>query len=60
MKRRDLDRRLRQLGWTLVRHGGRHDLWTDGRTYEAVPRHADIHERLALAILARAQRRSRR
>ena len=27
MKRRELERRLRDLGWTLQRHGGKHDVW---------------------------------
>ncbi|MEO6028193.1 MAG: type II toxin-antitoxin system HicA family toxin [Candidatus Binatia bacterium] len=55
MKRRDLERRLRKLGWELVRNGRRHDLWSDGEGIEAVPRHAEINERLALAILLRAR-----
>lgn len=54
MKRRELERRLRQLGWRLVRRGRKHDLWTDGEGLGAVPRHAEINERLALAILVRA------
>jgi hypothetical protein len=53
-ERRELKRRLRQLGWNLVRRGRKHDLWTDAERLDAVPRHAEIHERLALAILARA------
>ena len=56
MKRWELERRLRALGWTLVRNGRRHDVWSDGESQEAVPRHAEINERLALAILARVKR----
>ena len=56
MKRRELERRLRELGWAPVRHGRRHDVWTNGMVQEAVPRHAEINERLALAILVRAKR----
>lgn len=55
MKRRELERRLRNLGWHLVRHGARHDVWSDGERQEAVPRHAEINDKLAAAILARAQ-----
>lgn len=55
MKRRELERRLRWLGWKLIRNGSKHDLWSDGESIEAVPRHAEINERLALAILVRAQ-----
>ena len=59
MKRRDLERRLRDLGWTLQRHGGKHDVWTnaDHLFTEYVPRHAEINERLARAILRRAKER---
>jgi mRNA interferase HicA len=55
MKRRDLERTLRRLGWKFLRHGRRHDVWTDGEREEAIPRHAEIHEKLARAILRRAK-----
>lgn len=54
MKRRDLERKLRGLGWSFLRHGGKHDIWSDGQREEPVPRHRDVSERLAKAILARA------
>jgi len=54
VKRREVERRLRDLGWTLIRHGRKHDVWSDGERQEAVPRHVEINERLATAILARA------
>ena len=57
MKRRELERRLRELGWKFLRAGGNHDVWTDGDRQEAVPRHREIHEILARAILRRARRR---
>ncbi|HJR68938.1 MAG TPA: type II toxin-antitoxin system HicA family toxin [Gammaproteobacteria bacterium] len=57
MKRRELERRLTALGWTLRRHGRKHDLWEHGERQEAVPRHRDIDERLAHAILVRATKR---
>jgi mRNA interferase HicA len=57
MKRRDLERRLRELGWSFIRSGGNHDVWSDGERQEAVPRHREINERLALAILRRARRK---
>ncbi|NJL29401.1 MAG: type II toxin-antitoxin system HicA family toxin [Thermoanaerobaculia bacterium] len=57
MKRRDLERKLRERGWTLVRHGGRHDVWSnaDGTKSECLPRHAEINEHLAQAILKRTE-----
>jgi mRNA interferase HicA len=59
MKRRELERRLKDLGWTFQRHGGKHDVWTspDGSFTEYVPRHAEINERLARVILRRAMER---
>jgi mRNA interferase HicA len=57
MKRRELERRLAALGWALQRHGRKHDLWIRGERQEAVPRHHDVNERLARAILARASQR---
>ena len=56
MKRRELEDVLKGLGWQLLRHGRRHDVWTDGDRIEAVPRHTEINETLARAILKRAKR----
>jgi len=56
MKRRVLERRLAALGWRFERHGTKHDLWRRGEQKEAVPRHTEINERLAMCILARARR----
>ncbi len=58
MKRRELEQALRKLGWEFLRHGGRHDVWTDGERQEAIPRHSEISERLAKAILRRAKRKN--
>jgi mRNA interferase HicA len=53
MKRRDLERRLRMAGCYLKREGSAHSLWINPRTgvMEAVPRHTEIKEPLALKIL---------
>lgn len=51
MKRGDLERQLRKAGWWFLRHGGNHDVWTDGDRTEAVPRHNEINELLAKKIL---------
>jgi mRNA interferase HicA len=57
MKRREVERQLRALGWKFLRHGGKHDVWTDGSREDAVPRHAEINEKLASAILNRARKK---
>lgn len=57
MKRRRLEKKLRSLGWRFLRHGRRHDVWTNAAETktEYVPRHADINEILARAILKKAE-----
>jgi len=39
MKRNKLENKLKDLGWWLLRHGGNHDIWTDGDRQEPIPRH---------------------
>ena len=57
VKRRDLEKALRKLGWSLLRHGGNHDVWSDAAGNSiAVPRHVEINERLAQAILRQASK----
>jgi predicted RNA binding protein YcfA (HicA-like mRNA interferase family) len=53
MKRRDLVKQLEEMGCVLVRHGGRHDWYTNPKTKKSqpVPRHAEIHEGLAKSII---------
>jgi mRNA interferase HicA len=55
MKKIDLDRMLRDLGWWLAREGGRHEVWTNGEMAEAVPRHREIDEHTARSILRKAR-----
>ena len=59
MKRKDVEKQLRDCGWYFLRHGGKHDVWTnlDGSFAEFVPRHAEINEKLAQVILRRAKER---
>jgi len=57
MKRRELEEALRKLGWRFLRHGAKHDIWAKGEQQEPIPRHAEINEKLARAILRRAVRR---
>lgn len=59
IERCDLENKLRSLGWRFMRHGGRHDIWTDRELEEAIPRHREISERLAKSIIRRARGPSR-
>ena len=53
MKRRDLVKRLEEMGCTLTRHGGKHDWYTNEETKQSqpVPRHKEINENLARSII---------
>lgn len=55
MKRRQIERILWALGWTLLRHGRRHDVWSRGLARLSVPRHDEINEYTAAAILKEAR-----
>lgn len=54
MKRYDLIKLLEKHGWYFKRNGGEHDIYTDGKRTESVPRHKEINEMLAKRILKRA------
>jgi mRNA interferase HicA len=56
VKRKDLVKRLRALGWVLLREGGRHGVFTDGVRTISVPRHKEINENTAKAILKAAKK----
>ncbi len=53
MKRRELIKRLEEMGCVLVRHGGNHDWYSNLKTRQSqpVPRHNEINERLAKSII---------
>ena len=55
MKRKELESRLRGLEWYPSRHGRRHDIWTDGKQELTVPRHREVNEYTAKAILKEAE-----
>ena len=53
MKRRELLRKIEEMGCILIRHGGKHDWYQNPRTRMAqpVPRHREVNEFLARSIL---------
>ena len=53
MKRRYLIKLLEQNGWYLFREGANHDIYTNGKSSEPIPRHREIKENLAKAIIKR-------
>ena len=57
MKRKEVERRFRRAGWILVRHGGSHDIWSDGEREIVLPRHNEINEILAAYLIREAERK---
>ena len=51
MKHRDLIKLLEKNGWWLKRDGGNHDIYTNRTKNEPIPRHREINEKLAQAII---------
>lgn len=51
MKKRDLEKRFKKAGWSFLRSGGNHDVWTNGVDVVAIPRHNEINERLAQSLI---------
>ena len=55
MKRHDLARSLKSLGWELEREGGNHSIWSKKGVRLSVPRHKEINELTAKGILRSAK-----
>ena len=53
MKKKDLENLLRKNGWYLLRSGGNHDIYTNGKETEPIPIHKEVNERLAQSIIKR-------
>lgn len=56
MKRKDIDKLLRKAGWSIL-HGGSHDLAQHPQRPGVkipIPRHAEVNEQTARAILRQA------
>lgn len=53
MKRTDLIRLLERNGWRLVREGAKHTVYAKDEQMETIPRHKEISEQLAKAIIRR-------
>lgn len=53
MKQKDLVRKLLDAGFKFHDHGANHDRYIRGKVIEQIPRHKEVNERLAKAILKR-------
>ena len=52
MKRRELEKLLKRNGWYQI-DDNKHAKWTNGKDVEMIPKHTEINERLARAIIKR-------
>jgi len=55
MKRRELIKKLENNGWWMRDDKGPHTTYTNGKDYESIPRHTEVNERLAKAIIKRRE-----
>ena len=53
MKQKDLLKRFYDRGWWVLREGGNHIILTNGSDIEPIPRHKEVNEQLAKAIIKR-------
>lgn len=51
MKQRDLVKKLEKAGFEFYRYGGNHDIYIRDGKMEQIPRHTEINEKLAKAII---------
>lgn len=55
MKQKDLLRLLEKNGWRKLREGANHIVYTNGKENEVIPRHRELNEMLAKAIIKRRE-----
>ena len=55
VKKRDLTNKLKSLGYSFEREGGRHEIWSNGKHRIPIPRHVEINEITAKTILKEAK-----
>jgi len=53
MKRKVLIKKLEKEGWWKLREGANHDIYTNGKASEPIPRHTEVNELLAKSIIKR-------
>lgn len=51
MKRIDLIKLFIKNGWSFDREGGKHTIYRKGNQTEQIPRHKEINENLAKALI---------
>ena len=56
MKKRKLEKALKNVGWKFSHQGGKHEFWTNGvGAYQPIPRHPEVKENTAKSIIKYAK-----
>ncbi len=55
MKKKQLEKQLKKFGWWRYDEGSNHEKWTNGELKTTVPRHREINEITAKAIVKLAK-----
>jgi mRNA interferase HicA len=55
VKRKDLEKMLKELGWSFLREGGSHAIWAKGDDRIPIPRHKEVNENTARGIIREAK-----
>ena len=56
MKKKHLEKILQGLGWKFKREGSNHEIWSKENHSIPIPRHRDIREGTAKAIINQAKK----
>jgi len=55
VKKRALIKRMKTYGWWKYGEGSNHEIWTNGEQKLPIPRHSEVNELTAKAILKTAK-----
>lgn len=51
VQRRKVEKKFKDNGWYFVRHGGNHDIWSNGKIKTQLPRHPKFSDKLYNALI---------
>jgi len=55
VKKKELIKRMKTYGWWKYGEGSNHEIWTNGEQKLPIPRHSEVNELTAKAILKTAK-----
>lgn len=51
VQRRKVEKKFEANGWYFVRHGGNHDIWSNGKIKTQLPRHPKFSDKLYKGLI---------